>query len=298
MASYLLMLILVNILKAESELNQTLYTSDPRVLNVKSRNLSSHLWTASSAENCLVNSWCRPQPEEPNSQFEYLFAERLVGLTWFEALELCREEPGNSSLLSLESLSEINWLVHQMNALSQYHSRSDEEYLWHVNAHRYLYNMKGSAWASGRLVGIDLPLFRRVEPKKCLRYSDSPFVGEGECFAIARNKSFDGGSALVDVNCTEPEARRVICKRAIDGTVTVSYSIKPEEQFPFVKSDWYQSPFDPLVFYRFVITEPYCGRTNFYCSKLICNQFGADLSDLESQNVFQKYNLLYQYSVY
>ena len=245
--------------------------------------------------SCEVNRWCRPPLESPNSDFEYFFSQRLIGLTWFEGLELCREETGRASLLSIDSLTEIDWLIGQLNAItaSNNESKSVEVQLWYVNAHRYLYNMKGPAWASGRLVGFDLPQRRRVTPKTCFLHN-TEFFSEGECFAVARNSS---ETELVDVNCTEIEARRMICKRAINGAVAILNRSKSEEKFTFVKDDWIQSPFDSLVVYSFVIIEPSCGKSNFYCAKLICNRFDAVLSDLESFEVIRSNLIYFNYAI-
>ena len=288
----ILVILLIHLLHVQVKANPKNMFRSP---DLSSAHSTFGLASINYASSCAVNHWCRPPPQSPNSDFEYLFAERLLGLTWFEALELCREEPGRASLLSIDSLTEIGWLVEQLHVISTSinQSKSVEEQRWYVNAHRYLYNMKGPAWASGRLVEFDLPQRRRVTPKACFRHQ-TQFLAQGECFAVARNSS---GTELVDVNCTEIEASRVICKRAINGAVVVHNCTQSEEKFQFVKSDWIQSPFDSLVVYKFVTIEPNCGKSNFYCAKLICNRFDAELSDLESFQVLHSYRcLIMQYS--
>ena len=64
-------------------------------------------------------------------------------MSWFDALQLCRNEGGGAELFSLESATEREWLRTQLGSfvpeIEVLEENGDAALLWLVNAHLYLY---------------------------------------------------------------------------------------------------------------------------------------------------------------
>ncbi len=106
---------------------------------------------------------------------EYRFIVRRRNVTWFEALDDCSQI--DSKLLWIDSISEAELIEEELIKLDN-QSRN----LWHVGAHKFLYNMNGAAWISGRLIRNSASVFPEMEytPSKFCMISISSSINVEE----------------------------------------------------------------------------------------------------------------------
>ena len=255
-----------------------------------------------SFEVCSVNQWCRPPTNVSASEYKFVVQTSEEHMSWFDALQLCRDEGSDAELFSLESAKEREWLRTQLGSfvpgIRVVEENEDRELLWLVNAHLYLYS-DGLAWATGRPIdesvnreirGASLPIHRTIPVKNCSSINGGV---EAECFAISVTRQMSGVSGrdrtnimLVDVQCTAARAFGAICKRFRD--------LKPPStsartsKYKFVLSEWIRSPTDGTVYYRIFNLERECFlRSSWYCARLLCMKHEASLTDIDDNEEYE-----------
>ena len=191
---------------------------------------------------CRTNEWCST-PQTGSNPFKFLSAKYMFinlrwHMTWFEALDECRYQGEGSELLVIESPSEGEWILQMISKINYTDDPNDR--VWHVNAHRHLYNSEYSAWANGRSLGI--PTVRTTQSWNCTAGGVLPRAVENECLGLDVKENAD--LILVYLNCTSKYTSRAICKRPnlpMERSNTVSAVFNPAE--------WVPSPRNESLFY-------------------------------------------------
>ena len=203
-------------------------------------------------------------------------------MTWFEALDECRYQGEGSELLVIESPSEGEWILQMISKINYTDDPNDR--VWHVNAHRHLYNSEYSAWANGRSLGI--PTVRTTQSWNCTAGGVLPRAVENECLGLDVKENAD--LILVYLSCTSEYTSRAICKRPnppIERSNTVSSVFNPAE--------WVPSPRNERLFYRIMKVESESqGKLTWYLARLLCMKYEAELSDIEDNTDFEWLNAL------
>lgn len=242
-----------------------------------------------SGQSCVINKWCRPSQtdiELSNFSTEYNFLNFERKITWFEALEVCRNENRGSELLYIDSSAELNWVIQMAARYSNSIEEAINDSLWLVNAHMYLYNSNSSAWANG-LPLDDRYIHRRAERKFCKMWIVIPYAIENECFGLV---SSNVSASLVDLNCTVAYTYRAICKRYVTSRDSTSKRKAEGSLIAFNRSEWTPFRNNQPSFYRILDLESEIPgrilRNNWYSARLLCMKYGAVLSDIESMSEY------------
>ena len=233
---------------------------------------------------CSINEWCRPSPTGSQSSnyppAEYKFIDLQWRMTWFDAINECRKE--DSELLSFESLTERSWIL-QMAASQTYRNNEDDR-IWLVNAHMYLYNSELPTWSNGKPLGMITYL---TKAKNCSAWGTIQHVVENECYGLVMTSS--ANHYLFNLNCTSAYTYRAICKRPT-GPVTGYKPNNNSERFltNFNPSEWVQSQRDKNLFYRILnIEREFPRKSNWYSARHLCKKYEAVLSDIEDDAEYE-----------
>ena len=230
---------------------------------------------------CPMNDWCQsPQASSfPLAYYKFIVVDS--NMTWFEALEECRNEGNSSELLVIESASERAW-VKQMIA-RQTNKNDQNDQMWYVNAHKYLYNSVDPAWADGRsLSKLEIrTTTRTAQPKNCSAMGNIHYEVENECYGFVINENTD--LSFADVNCTSEYTSRAICKRSNLSKEKRNFENSVSK---FNRNEWVQSTRNERLFYRFINLER-DKKLNWYSARLLCVKYGAVLSDIEDEANFE-----------
>ena len=197
---------------------------------------------------CPMNDWCQSPQASSFPLAYYKFIVMNWNMTWFEALEECRNEGNGSELLVIDSASESAW-VKQMIARQTYKNNLNDR-MWYVNAHKYLYNSHDPAWADGSsLSPLEIGITSTDQPKNC-SVRDMQFEVENECLGFVVKENAD--LSFADVNCTSKYTSRAICKRSI---LSKDKSKFENSVTKFNRNEWVQSTRNKRLFYRFISVE-------------------------------------------
>ena len=244
-----------------------------------------------SRQTCRINEWCRPVENVLSAEYKFINTGR--NMTWFEALDECRREGNGSQLLSLESTSEQIWVleetVYQTIGNRSHLMNYSYNYLWHVNAHMYLYNSSHSAWANGQPLNTYGQMYEKIQTKNyinrtsCLLLDDQinrTIVVENECLGLFADININ--LFLVNLHCTIPYTNQAICKRATKSIL--NKNLEPALR-KFNKLEWVQSQRDERIFYRiFNLQEK---SNSWYSARLLCEEYGAALTEIEDEFEFE-----------
>ena len=284
------------------------------------------VYLRASNEPCSVNQWCSSDIHSLDSEYKFIVGTQSERISWFDALQLCRNEGDGAELFSLESAAEREWLHTQLIAFNSFKTArfKTEEHkddiqvrvndttasssLWLVNAHLHLYNVKAPAWASGRFVNVSLdpetalPILYTSPIINCSDISRAllekakatglymPIINKAnaECFAIhIEHKNLkDEQMVLVNLQCAAVRVFRAICKRPLHQNVNASRGLF-KPTHSFNASYWIISPTDHTLYYRIIDIKNECNKSNWYCARLLCLKHEATLANIESYEELQ-----------
>lgn len=246
-----------------------------------------------NSQLCPLNEWCRPSNTSATVlSAEYLFVDRDMKMSWYEALDLCRRRGFGAELLAIHSVEERHWVTQQLWERETQSELTRTCNLWHVNAHLFLYS-EIPAWANGEYISNDDAEFY------C---SDEIFKGEmnqmcfenvlgNECFAINVSSDIQNTRVLLsNVQCSNPLTGRAICKRPLEAkTINTLKNITSSSEFDFTK--WNRSQCDSNIFYNILEVVDlgessvcrFYQEDSWYCARRLCMELGATLTDIETQ---------------
>ena len=104
-------------------------------------------------------------------------------ITWSSSYQKCEEMNGN--LLIIENLQEYEWIRQVLAVLV-----GDSEFSWYINAHSYIYNSKGTAWADGSLFNYTTILDHECEINSLASQDCGNESARCDCLEILQNGSF------------------------------------------------------------------------------------------------------------
>ena len=244
------------------------------------------LFVRHSFETCSMNHWCRPPTNLWASEYKFVVLTSAERMNWFEALQLCRNEGNRAELLYIESTFEREWLLTQMGSFESanggmLNDNGDGALLWHVNAHKYLYNSDYVAWANGHQ--LEMFTSSTEQLKTCNAWGLIPYAVEDECLGLYAKENDD--PILVYVNCTSAYTSKAICKKQKSSKEGITNS---SALFNFTLADWVQSPRNKRLVYRILNDEREShGKVNWYSARLLCMKYGAELSDIEDDSDYK-----------
>lgn len=156
--------------------------------------------------------------------------------------------------------------------------------------------MQSPAFANGHQLGTMFDVEGSARKFSCNPWPNSNYLVEEECFGLNVPLSNELGRDpyLTHHNCTEKFASKAICKR---NSLQTSSNLddSPIEKY----TDWIVLKSSTATnYYKFFSLDSACpSRTNWYCARLLCQDFNSKLAWIETEEEYTfLINQVYEYN--